>query len=271
MAEKTIFFHVGLGKTGSTYVQYRFFPFLKGIKYVQRTQYRKYQHLIEKSKEDKILVSNEFDRQLERELKKMHQFNPDARIIIILRRHDSWMASQYRRQVKNGRALNFDKFLDFTTDNGFWKTDEVFFYPKLKAIEKYFHHKPLVLFHADLKKEPYVFFDRIANFLGATYNKEDIELNPKHKSYSEKQLKIIRKFGKKYFRQNVKPSERFYVRQLQRYYKMFFRYLVLYTAFLMPESWGGEGPLIPEEQLKRIRDYYETDWQKCVEYADQLP
>ncbi|MCF8303610.1 MAG: hypothetical protein K9I94_10085 [Bacteroidales bacterium] len=270
MAEKTIFFHVGLGKTGSTYLQYRFFPFLKGIKYIQRTQYRKYQQIIARSEADKVLVSNEFDRQLERELKKMHEFDPTARIIIILRRHDSWMASQYRRQVKNGRALDFDRFLDFENDSGFWKIDEVYFYPKLQAIEKYFYHKPLVLIHDDLKKDPFAFFDRISKYLGVTYNKEDIELNPKHKSYSEKQLKIIRKFGKKYFRQQVKPSEKFYIRQLQRYYKMLFRYLVLYTAALMPKSWAGEDPLIPEEQLERVRKFYEKDWEQCLEYANSI-
>ena len=32
-SEKEVFFHVGLGKTATTYLQYQFFPKLRGIHY----------------------------------------------------------------------------------------------------------------------------------------------------------------------------------------------------------------------------------------------
>jgi len=48
--EKEVYFHVGLGKTASTYLQYQLFPKLKGIKYFQRSSYKRYHKIIEKGK-----------------------------------------------------------------------------------------------------------------------------------------------------------------------------------------------------------------------------
>ena len=44
-----IFFHVGLGKTGTTFLQDRFFPKLEGIDYLPRNKYHKAEEYIEKS------------------------------------------------------------------------------------------------------------------------------------------------------------------------------------------------------------------------------
>ena len=116
MSNRIIYFHVGLGKTGSTYLQVKFFPKLKGLQYVPTIDYKRYQKVIEKSKANKILVSREFDRQLEDEIKKFAALYPEARIIIVLREHDTWIASQYKRFVKNGFNGSFRKFIDIDCD-----------------------------------------------------------------------------------------------------------------------------------------------------------
>ena len=41
MKQPEIYFHVGLGKVASTYLQHRFFPKLKGIHYIKSTRYRR--------------------------------------------------------------------------------------------------------------------------------------------------------------------------------------------------------------------------------------
>ena len=57
-----IYFHVGLGKVASTYLQHRFFPRLKGIHYIKSTRYRRSPQIIKDTNYDKYFISREFDR-----------------------------------------------------------------------------------------------------------------------------------------------------------------------------------------------------------------
>ena len=71
-ASKTIFFHVGTSKTGSTFLQNRIFPLLKGIAYIPTNKYHNIYTEIKKIKQKSILVSREFDRQFEDEIEKFY-------------------------------------------------------------------------------------------------------------------------------------------------------------------------------------------------------
>lgn len=266
---KDVFFHVGMGKVASKFLQYHVFPKFRNIYYIQRTRFRHYPKIIARTNYDKYLVSNEFDRQMEEATQKIANNFSNAKIIIFLRRHDSWMASQYRRRVKNGRGYDFDEFFDIFNDNGIWKQKDLYFYDKLLFLEKIFPSKPLVLFHEDLKNHPYQTIDRIAKYLGVTYNKKDINLKAKHTSYNLKQLKFMKMLSPYLFRQSFKFSKVFFFRKIQRYYRMIFRYLVLYIAYIVPKAWMPKKDLIPKESLKKIREFYSDDWKKCKEYAEK--
>ncbi len=266
-AEKEIFFHVGLGKTASTYLQYKVFPKLKGVHYIQRTRYKKSYAVIKNTNHDKYLVSREFDRQLEREASTFSKHFPGAKPIIILRRQDSWIASQYRRFVKNGRPFSFTTFLDVEQDSGVWKKKELYFMNKIRILEKYFMHKPLVLFHDDLKNDPWAFIDTIANYIGATYDKNDISLNPSHKSYNLKQLIILRKLSRTIGFKRIKVKNNRFLKWLAYRYRWLLCHLVLYMAYLVPYKIKEEDVLIPSEELEKIRKYYADDWQACLQYA----
>lgn len=265
-----IYFHVGLGKTASTYLQYAFFPRLKGVHYVQRTRYRFYDAILRKGEYDKYFFSREFDQQLEAEVSQFAQLYPDTKPIIIFRRHDGWIASQYRRYVKNGSSRTFEAFFDVENDSGIWPRREVTFRPMLDILEKYFTKKPLVLFHEDLKKDPYGFFDRIADCMGAAYDRESISLTPVHPSYNEKQLKVMRRVARYFFRQDPGWSSIRPLRWLQRRSRLLGCYLILYGALLVPNRWVSSEPLIDPAALDNVRRYFEDDWQALREYADSM-
>jgi len=268
--KKEIFYHVGLGKTGTTYLQYRVFPKFKGVYYIQRTRYKKSFDIIRKTNHNKYLVSNEFDRQYPIEIKRIASAFPDAGIIMVLRRHDSWLASQYRRWVKNGYPYTFEQFIDLDNDKGEWKINEAYFFPYIEMAEKLFNKKPLVLLYDDLRKDPMEFFKRIADFVGADFNPDDISLKRVHTSYNEKQLLFRRKWNK-YFAGTMKESENKYLAFLQNiFYVKPIRYGTLYFSKLLPASWKPQEVLTPESHLKRIREYYQDDWEKCVAYAEKL-
>ena len=262
-----IYFHVGLGKTASTYLQYAFFPKLQGVHYVQRTRYRFYEEILQKREYNKYFFSREFDQQLEAEISQFSKNHPHARIIIIFRRHDGWIASQYRRWVKNGSGLSFEEFFEPGNKNSYWPEREVTFRPMLDIIEKYFEEKPLVLFHEDLKKDAYGFFDQMAHFMGASYDRAAISLDPVHRSYNTKQLKAMRRVAKRLFKQDPQWSKVRLLRWLQRRSRLLACYTVLYGALLIPDSWMSKEPLIDPVSLEKVRSYFEEDWLTLKEYA----
>jgi hypothetical protein len=262
-----IYFHVGLGKVASTYLQQKFFPQLTGIYYVPTNQYRVSKRIIQRQQYTSYLVSREFDRQLEREVKWFTQTYPKAKVIIIFRRHDSWIASQYRRYVKNGWFRSFEEFIDLDKDNGFWKCADLLFYPKIEIIERYTGSKPLVLFHDDLKNDPWRFLDDIAQFTGSMYSQESVSLDHVHKSYSERQLLYLRSFCRRYVKFTPK-GHRNRIKQwlLFRPWWAFF-HLIMYAAPFLPDSWIPQEALISTDYLDRIREEYEEDWIRIKRYA----
>jgi len=263
----TLFCHVGLGKTASTYLQYKFFPKLQDICYIQRTKYHRFEQIIARTSCSKYLVSREFDRQFEREINKLAAYDPTAHIIIVLRRNDSWIASQYRRYVKNGGYQPFEKFVDLNNDRGLWKLKDIYFYPKLQMLQELFESPPLVLFHTELKDKTYGFFDKLARYMDVHYNREHIDVHPAHKSYTDKQLKILRKVSKKLFHKERKGSKNKVVHYIRFRSRWLLCHLILYAASLMPERWAGSEPLIPAQQLERIREHFAADWESCRTFA----
>ena len=262
-----IYFHLGMGKVASTYLQYAFFPKLKGIYYIQRTRYRNTAKIVQNKPGQRFFVSREMDQQLEAEVQQFAKDFPDTKAILLLRRHDSWIASQYRRHIKNGSPLSFEEFIDMDKDEGWWPQSELYFYTKIEIIERYFSHPPLVLFYDELRKAPYEFMDKIANYLGATYDKEAVSLKSIHTSYSIKQLKVMRYISRWLFRKEPKWSNNRLLLWFQRRGRLLLCYIILYPALLLPESWVSDEPLVSQDTMERIRKAYQEDWEKCQAYS----
>jgi hypothetical protein len=257
---------VGLGKTASTFLQSRFFPKLKGIHYVPSNIYRFYPSIVKKEKHRRYLFSREFDRQFYIETEKIAELSKDAHIIIILRRHDKWIASQYRRYVKNGGKQDFQKFIDLEKDNGAWKQKDLYFFPMLEFIKENFSKKPLVLFHEDLKKDSEKFLNKIATYLKADFSIDDINLKPKHQAYSDHQLRLVKKYSPINKDKEIHYSHRVITFIVYRS-KWLINHLVLYGAKLIPKS--KSETLVDLNHQKKVEEFYQEDWLKCIDFAQK--
>ena len=267
---KEIFFHVGLGKTGSTYLQYKVFPKFKNIHYIQRNKYKKSFRIIRNTNLERYLVSSEFDVQYTYQLHRIAKEFPEAGIIVVLRRQDSWLASEYRRYVKNGISVNFNEFVDLENDTGVWKQKEAYFWPRIELALKLFERKPLVLLHEGLKNHPLSFIRKIAQYTNAQFKKEDISLAPKHKSYGRKQLLIRRRLNKT-FTGNIRLSSHKFIAHIQKWLVVKpVRCTVLFLANLVPGKFVSKEDLIPQDYLHKIQKFYQDDWKKCTDYASSL-
>lgn len=266
-ATKDLYFHVGLGKVASKYLQFEFFPQLENIFYIPTTKYFQVQKIIQKTDEGRILISREFDQQMEEEVKKFSSIFPNTSPILILRRQDAWIASQFRRFAKNGYVTSFNEFIDIKTNKGRFKIEDLFFMKHIQTLEQHFTKKPLVLFYDELLSNPYAFLDKLAAFTGAAYDKNSISLEKKHTSYEEKQLKVMIAC-RKYISFNERTlSTHPILRFIQRLPVLAVRYFILYGALLIPSKWISKKPLIDENDLEEIRALTKEDWDTCLEYA----
>ncbi len=266
-ASPRIYFHPGLGKVASKYLQHTVFPKFRNIRYIPTNRYYRCVQEIKAGKHDSYLVSREFDNQFEREVRKFAVNFPEACPVLLLRRHDDWIASQYRRFAKNGFTGPFGDFIDPADDRGIFPKENLDFFRRIEILEECFSCPPLVMIYDDLIRDPYGFIDRIAAFCGAEYDKDEIGLEKRHTSYAEKQIRWMQKVNRKLGIHEPEYSRKPLLRYIQRLPYLGYRYAVLYSGLVIPGSWAGSQPLIPEDELRRIRELTRNDWEKCLRYA----
>ncbi len=266
-ADKLIYFHVGTGKTGTKFLQYEVFPKLGNICYVQRTKYRKWNRIIPRLPCHRILASNEFDQQMERECRKLAANFPDSIPIIVFRQHGSYIASQYRRFVKNGHRFAFREFFDLENDAGYFKKSDLDYTRQIVLLKEIFRKEPLVFLYEDMKADPVKFVEKLAETIGASVKLSKINFNPRHRSYNEKQLKAVQ-FISYYI--NIRKRRVFKNSFLNLFWRLglgAIRYGILYSANLLPENCFDKKPLIDPSELDSIDSYYKEDWKKVKEKA----
>lgn len=275
---KEIYFHVGLAKTGSTFLQKNFFPYLKNIKYISTHDYINSIDIINKTNYKSYLISREFDKQFEKEIKKFISYFPDTKIIVVFRRHDQWIASQYKRSVKNGWHWSFKNYYNIN-NKGIWKNSDLTYMNKLKIIKKYSKSKPLILKFEELKKDPFNYLNKISNYTDSKYLKTEISLKTVHKSYSEKQLIFLKKFCKIFKKtppiyydyqeitldKTISNTNRIKHWLFYRPWWLLF-HLVMYTSLLIPKSLIVKNSLINKNDLAEIKNKFKEDWKKVFKY-----
>ncbi|MCF8230716.1 MAG: sulfotransferase domain-containing protein [Bacteroidales bacterium] len=264
-----IIFHVGLEKTGTTFLQRSVFPNFKDVHYVIKRNYRYIDDIVARHPNKKVLLSHEFGRHdFYPKIKKFAQKYPHAKTIIVFRHHDEWIASYYRFLIKRGLKENFNEFFDIENDKGTWKIEDLYYYPEIKFLESHFSQKPLVLFHNDLKNEPKKFIQQIANYAGIK-DMGPISYKPRHKSYRDKELKFRLWVTQNTIFKEIHRPGHTKRGKMRRLYNRLIRYATLYIAKLLPKAWINHKSLVPQDQLKKIREHYYNDWQKCVQYAQE--
>ena len=264
-----MYIHPGMGKTASTFLQYSVFPKIEGLQYIQRTRFRRSHKIIEKAKHSKYLVSGELDnRFMERYLKVFTTTCSHARPIYLLRRHDEWIVSQYKRYVKNGNRWTFAEFFDVENDTGFWKKEQLNYFPNIELLERYFDHKPLILFFEDLRRDPEEFIESLVNYMGAEIDISRVHLRKRNPSYNEKQLAAVFKVGSFIPMRRVKISRHKPVNVMANLFGNMVRYTVLNTSLLLPASlFDSEVLRVSPEIMEKIRQAYQADWERCTGYA----
>lgn len=260
-----IFFHAGMMRTASTFMQKTVFPELDGIQYIGKKQYAHADRIIQESEAEKILLSFELNNALfYPHLEAFADKYPDAHIILVLRHQQQWITSHYKRGIKNGYHEDFKSYFDVDNDLGRWRHSDLFYYPRLVWLKKTFRQPPLVLFHHELRNSPEKFLNKILEYTGVTA--EPVSFKPRHTSYSEKQLRF-----KRWVNHNTPLRESSGDKEsgFRQFINKALRYTLLHTGRLLPENVLENQPLVPETDKQKIKALYESDWEKCLTFAEE--
>lgn len=261
MAQK-IFFHVGLSKTGSTFLQHQVFPKIQGLEYLPTRKYRHALSLIPQMQAEKILVSREFDQQFEQEIIKFSKQYPHAYPIIVLREHSSWAVSNYKRFVKNGHSISLSEFIDIEEDKGLFKLKDFDYQRYLDLLNQHFDSPTMVLFYEDLRSQPQVFVQKILDFTETDLDFQKVNWKPKHVSYDKNALKLVRKLSRKIQFQkklevHVEPKGFLY-----NLYANIVRYSILYGSKIMPSNVFPKENLYEQQEVEALKDYFQEEWKQ---------
>jgi hypothetical protein len=256
-----------MGKVASTYLREAFFPLLRGAYFIPRS--KKYQALsiMAAGEHDKYILCRALDANMEAGIKDIAAAYPATHPIIVFRRPDSWIASQYRRFVKNGFPGTLQEFVDIKDNQGFLDCNEMLFMQKIRLLERYFTARPLALFIDEMKEDPRSFFDAIAAYVGCDYDFEAVRLAPIHTSHNPKGLRFRRQVRRWFSRRMPRYTRIPVLHWLQRRALMVWAYLLIAIGNRLPESWIEDEPLMDEDYLAAIRQFAAADWAELQAYA----
>ncbi|GJL83724.1 MAG: hypothetical protein DHS20C01_33580 [marine bacterium B5-7] len=273
--EPLVFYHAGLGKVASTYLQKSVFPALENIHYIPRNRFRQHSRIIKAGEHDRYLISRECGKYLDRRLKEIHSQYPNAHILLFFRRHDQWIASHYRRYVKNGGHRPLDAYVDIDGDRGVWKRDQLCYMDMIARVEALFQKPPFVMTYDRLRADPDDFFLKLANHLGARLNKERLRTAPVHQSYSEPRLIRLRRINERLgltdpeYNPGGSPetgAKRHTMHRLRRRMLLYRSYLLLIAAGFYKTRNDHADELTPGSAVESVREYYADDWAALQRY-----
>ena len=260
-SKNQIFFHLGLAKAASTFLQRQFFPTLSGIHFVKKKYFGKHRNTDFVSQHPNILFSFEFHKYLPVKLIEISKLYPEAKVILVFREHSSWLESKYRYHVRKHGKESFTAFFDLEDNRGVIRQEEVMYQQIIETVYTHFRQKPLFLNYHDLRKNPDRFFQPLCQYLGV-----ELPTLPQrqtvNRAFNDKQIRYLLALNRVYPYAPLKSS----VKMFNKIHYKFREFLLHSWAFLarfLPAK-SPELPIIPTGIQDQIREFYKDDWAYCL-------
>lgn len=256
-----LYLHIGLHKTGTTFLQQELFPKWKGIRYLAED---KLEYLTRMKRTEVYLLSREglsgknWMHADERSacIKNLSNMLPDAKILLSFRKHSGYIISSYTQYLQQGGYLPFEEYFDIEHDHGFMKIEDFLFKKKVDDVYECFDHLPFVILHEDILKDLEGLTKRIQGFIGGEAPDIHRISRRKHNKsvgyYPAKVLRYLNRISKSELNPNGKYD--LYNWRFKRY-GVDPRSLCQYRLNFLPEK-----SFISDSLRKSIDEYYGDDW-----------
>lgn len=206
MNDMNLAIHVGLHKTGTTFIQDVLLPSLSNVAVIRG--WHSFRQLVAKSKQKSTLVIT--DESLAGKLWEQSYFSTfkenvaqlksiynDPKIIVGIREHTSFILSLYKQYLQEGGAEPLE-YLYNAENTGMLKDHDLMFYPRIKLLQESFE-EVWVYNQGILRDNLPLFVENITRFLEVE-NDLQIELLRRQTSNvgikTQKQARILRRINK---------------------------------------------------------------------------
>lgn len=262
-------FHIGLHKTGTTYLQQRVFPNLRGIEYLR---WRNIEYYLRLKRGRTYLTSCEglsgttfatLDTRLEA-IRNLAAMFPGAKVIVGFRDHGGYLASLYSQYLRYGGKHRFSDFfsLDGTAPDALLRADNINFQAIIETVAAEFGTRPFVYIMQQMFSDEQTFLRKLSEFA-------DCDQVPNSLMQGEASNRGLKgKQGEWLRRCNSLFDVRFSKDGRNRPYQSLVRYRL--DPPTICRRWLSvipSGPLVDSETRKKINSYFRDDWQYVEEYV----
>ncbi len=199
MNNKSFYLHIGLPRTGTTFLQNSIFNNINDINFILKPDLIDLKSKIKSNQvnliSDEGLLGNVWGDNRFISIEKLYKNYPDAKIIIGFRKHHKWVQSMYSLYLKRGGSLKVDKFLDLDFNNGILNKKQLDFSDLLKEIKNKFKYKPFVYFLEEIESKDNKLINDLSNYLGVDIDNEKFDYKVKNKGLNSIQKELCRKIN----------------------------------------------------------------------------
>ena len=263
-----LYLHIGLHKTGTTFLQKAVFPLWQGIEYLPLD---KLEYLTRMSDEVDYLLSREglsgqnWMHKKDRDLCiiRLARLFPDARIIMSFRKHSGYIVSSYNQFLQKGGYLEFGDYFSLQGRDRFMSPDDFFFRDKIELVTQEFGHIPHVILHEDIVGNLEKVIDGLEAFMGGKGPAASkIKSRKFNRSVGHHPAKLLR-FLNRYSRSELNPKGRYELYHWRlRKLGLDPRSICQYALKFLPDR-----PLLSASEIDALDNYYREDWQYVLAAA----
>lgn len=264
---KKVIVHLGLEKTGSTFLHDAIFTKLRGVEFHRKSRFKRFEQIVDTRPDVDHLFRFETDREFENIVDRIAAHRPGAFVFFVLRRQDSWLKSKYHYHIRKHGFKKLREFFDLKHDTGEWKKDEMLLRPKIDYALKRFPGRVLLLNYQQLRNDQGAFVNAILQFVGATLPDRSGLQKPSKPAFSLKQNRILMAFNRSYPYAHLGSNSRF-LNRLWYKYREFLLHVVAFFAQFVPAAWVSKEPIIDQAYLQEVSSYYEEDWAYALKQID---
>ena len=190
----TVMLHVGLAKTGTSWLQQNVFPKMD-VDFFHTGHYE----CITCTKNKKPMVvsfeglsGTTYNNDRYVLAYRLHQLFPYAKVLVTVRDKEGYIRSLYSQYVRGGGTQSLQEWRRFLYQHPYFLNWTLYVYQLMRLWGK---EQVLVLHQCDMKKDPQNYVKRIAEFVGVPMPK-DIDCSPVNTGLSDQQCRWWRLMNK---------------------------------------------------------------------------
>lgn len=263
-----LYLHIGLHKTGTTFLQKAVFPLWQGIEYLPLD---KLEYLTRMSDEVDYLLSREglsgqnwmHSEERDRCIMRLARLFPDARIIMSFRQHSGYIVSSYNQFLQRGGYLEFGDYFSLGDGSGFMAPGDFLFRDKIELVTREFGHPPHVILHEDIVRNIGKVVAGLEGFMGGKGPAPGkIKSRSFNRSVGHYPAKLLR-FLNRHSRSELNPEGRYDLYHWRlRKLGLDPRSICQYTLKFLPSK-----PLLSASERAALDAHFDSDWQYVLEAA----